>query len=211
MPYIEHLKKDKNLAKLVVAHGRLDLASNKNVFLSLCGSIISQQLSTKVAAIIYKRFLDLFKGKEPRPKDVISLKVGQLRQIGLSNSKVNYINNVAEFAMEAGLESNKMNRMTEVDIIAYLTQIKGVGRWTAEMIMMFSLGKQDVFALDDLGIQQAMQKLYKIKSDDKKLVKEKMVAQSKKWIPYRTYACMYLWRWIDGEKKKVVSKKKKTV
>ena len=83
------------------------------------------------------------------------------------------------------------------DLIALLTQIKGVGRWTVEMLLMFALGREDVFAVDDLGIQQAMIKLYKIDVSDKKAVREKMQQLSVKWSPYRTYACLYLWKWKD--------------
>ena len=88
--------------------------------------------------------------------------------------------------------------MSNEDIIDLLTQIKGVGRWTVEMILMFTLGREDVFAIDDLGIQQAITKLYKLDGTDKKLMKEKMLSISSKWTPYRTYACRYLWGWKDA-------------
>ena len=88
--------------------------------------------------------------------------------------------------------------MSNEEVIKYLTQIKGVGQWTVEMILMFTLGREDVFALDDLGIQQAICKLYKIDASNKKVMKEKMLSISKKWSPYRTYACRYLWGWKDN-------------
>ena len=87
--------------------------------------------------------------------------------------------------------------MTDEEVIAHLTQIKGVGRWTTEMILMFALGREDVFAIDDLGIQQAMIKLYKLDNTDKKAFKEKMLRIAAKWSPYRTYACLHLWKWKD--------------
>ena len=96
------------------------------------------------------------------------------------------------------------------EAIEYLTRIKGVGRWTAEMILMFTLGREDVFPVDDLGIQQAITKLYKLDAADKKLMKEKMLLISSKWSPYRTYACMYLWGWKDNtpiSNKQIVKKK----
>ena len=99
--------------------------------------------------------------------------------------------------MEQHIEDHTLIPMSNEDIIALLTQIKGVGRWTVEMLLMFTLGREDVFAPDDLGIQQAMIKLYNIKVTDKKLLKEKMLKLSAKWKPYRTYACMHLWRWKD--------------
>ena len=88
--------------------------------------------------------------------------------------------------------------MENADIIDLLVQIKGVGRWTVEMLLMFSLGREDVFAVDDLGIQQAMCHIYKIDASDKKFMKEKMLKISAKWSPYRTYACLHLWRWKDN-------------
>jgi DNA-3-methyladenine glycosylase II len=87
--------------------------------------------------------------------------------------------------------------MEDEELIEFLTQIKGIGRWTVEMILMFTLGREDVFAVDDLGIQQAMTNIYKLDAIDKKIMKQKMIIISEKWRPYRTYACRYLWRWKD--------------
>ena len=88
--------------------------------------------------------------------------------------------------------------MQDEEIVELLTQIKGVGKWTVEMLLMFSLGREDVFAVDDLGIQQAMTKIYKLPVDDKKKLKESMLNISSKWSPYRTYACLHLWGWKDN-------------
>lgn len=162
-------------------------------------SITSQQLSTKVAEVIYNRFLGLFGAIEPTPQQVLELKHEQLRAIGLSNSKVTYVQNVARFAIEHGLDIKILNKMDNEELITYLTEIKGVGRWTAEMIMMFALGREDVFAVDDLGIQMAIKNLYELKINETKKLKKKMLVISASWSPYRTYACMYLWRWKDGK------------
>lgn len=197
MHYIPHLTSDKKLAAIISKQEPLKLRKRKNVSLRLCSSIMSQQLSTKVADVIYKRFLDLFDGEEPTPEQILSVKPEKLRSIGLSNAKVTYVQNVARFAVEEGLDHKHLHRKTDEEIILHLTKIKGVGRWTAEMILMFTLGREDVFAVDDLGIQQAMQKLYKLNTADKKLLKQRMLRISKKWSPYRTYACMHLWRWKD--------------
>ncbi len=88
-------------------------------------------------------------------------------------------------------------KMSNDEILALLTQIKGVGKWTVEMILMFTLGREDVFAMDDLGLKQSVIKLYNIKETDKKLLREKIEKISSKWSPYRTYACKYLWGWKD--------------
>jgi len=172
------------------------LSKRRDVYLHLCSSIMSQQLSTKVADTIHKRFLNLYPGK-PSPRDIIDTSFERLRSIGLSGAKVNYIQNVARFAIEQGLDYKTLCKMENEQVIEYLTQIKGVGRWTVEMLMMFTLGREDVFAVDDLGIQHAMIKLYRLEKADKKKLKEKMLKISSKWSPYRSYACLHLWRYKD--------------
>ncbi len=199
MHYIPHLSSDKKLAAVIIAQQSLKLKKRKNVTVRLCASIMSQQLSTKVADVIYKRFLNLFDGEEPNPEQILSIKPEKLRSIGLSNAKVMYVQNVARFALEEGLDHKHLGKKSNEEVILHLTKIKGVGRWTAEMILMFTLGREDVFAVDDLGIQQAMQKLYQLKAADKKLLKKRMLSISEKWSPYRTYACMHLWRWKDAK------------
>jgi DNA-3-methyladenine glycosylase II len=96
------------------------------------------------------------------------------------------------------MDHRKLHKMDNEEVIEYLTQIKGVGRWTVEMLLMFALSREDIFALDDLGIQNAMIGLYKLDRTDKKQFREEMLRIAKKWSPYRTYACMYLWRWKDN-------------
>lgn len=158
---------------------------------------MSQQLSTKVAKVIYRRFLTLYKGKEPTPQQVLNTPFDLLRSIGLSNAKVSYVKNVAEFCIENKISDKKLLSMSNQEIIEKLVAIKGVGQWTVEMLLMFTLGREDVFAVDDLGIQQAMVKLYNLDTSNKKQLKEKMQKIAFKWSPYRTYACMHLWRWKD--------------
>ena len=202
MSYIEHLSKDKKLAKILAngpSNGPFKLKKEKQVYLQLCGSIMSQQLSTKVAAVIWKRFLDLYEGGKPTPEQIVKTPYETLRGIGLSNAKVMYVQNVAQFAIEHGMEWDQLQKMSNDEVIAHLTQIKGVGRWTTEMLLMFALGREDVFAIDDLGIQTAMIKLYKLDNSDKKSFREKMLRISTKWAPFRTYACLHLWEYKDGK------------
>ena len=196
MSYQRHLKKDKGLAALVKGEA-YTLQKRKNTAIRLIASIVSQQLSTKVAAIIFKRFLDIYKGKEPSMQAIIDTPFDILRGIGLSNSKVNYVQNVAQFFLSQKITDKQLFAMEPEAVIELLTQIKGVGRWTVEMLLMFSLGHEDVFAVDDLGIQQAMIKLYKIKYSTKKELQTKMLKRSLSWAPYRTYACLHLWNWKD--------------
>ncbi len=196
----EYLSKDKKLHNIMMQQESFELERRKNVYLHLCASIISQQLSTKVAQIIYKRFLDLFDTSTPRPEAILELPFEQLRSIGLSNSKTHYVRNVCEFFIAEKLTDAKLHKMSSDEVLDKLIQIKGVGRWTVEMLLMFTLGYEDVFAVDDLGIQQAMTKLYKLDPTDKKKMKADMLRISAKWTPYRTYACRYLWGWKDTPK-----------
>ena len=210
MEHILHLSKDKKLKKILELQQPFVLQPRKKVYLHLCSSIISQQLSTKVAKVIFQRFLDLFGKKEPTAKEILEVPIEKFRSIGLSNAKANYVHNVCKFFIEDNITDARLNKMNNEEVIELLTQIKGVGRWTVEMILMFTLGREDVFAVDDLGIQQAISKLYKLDATDKKSMKEKMLQISAKWTPYRTYACRYLWGWKDEKPidKKQLSKKK---
>jgi len=197
MEYIAHLSKDQQLKRLIEQHGALHLRKQKNLYLYLCYSIMSQQLSTKVATVIRKRFTDLY-GGDPSPAQIVETAFEKLRAIGLSNAKVNYIQNVARFEIEKGMNHQKLSAMSNEEVIEYLTQIKGVGRWTTEMLLMFALRREDVFALDDLGLQQAVIKLYDLKHRKKKIMLNRISKISEQWSPYRTYASMYLWKWKDN-------------
>jgi DNA-3-methyladenine glycosylase II len=201
MHYIPHLSKDPKLKMLIEKYKPFELKKHKNVCLQACMSIISQQLSTKVADVFYSRFLNLFDGKEPTPEQILKVPPQTLRSIGLSNAKVSYVHNVARFAIEDGMNHKKLALMSDEEVITHLTSIKGVGRWTAEMLLMFTLGREDICPVDDLGAAQALVKLYNLKTKDKKKLKEKMLKIASAWSPYRTYAYLYLWRWRDDASK----------
>jgi DNA-3-methyladenine glycosylase II len=198
MEYISHLSKDKKFKKLIDVNKPYKLKKRKNIHNYLCASIMSQQLSTKVADVIHKRFLNLFDTVNPTAEQILATPFDTLRAIGLSNAKTNYVHNVARFAIERGIDHKHLNKLSNEEVIEYLTQIKGVGRWTTEMLLMFALGREDVFAIDDLGIQNAMIKLYNLERTDKKKLRENLLRISTKWSPYRTYACIHLWRWKDN-------------
>lgn len=197
MEYVTHLQKDKKLAK-IIGTDLHQLNLHPNIPVRIMSSIISQQLSTKVARVIFQRFLDLYKGKEPKPKQVLDTPAETLRSIGLSNAKVSYVHNVAAFCIEHKITDKKLLAMSNEEIIELLVQIKGIGKWSVEMLLMFTLGREDVFAVDDLGIQQAMTHLYKLDPENKKEMKEKMLKISATWSPYRTYACLHLWKCKDA-------------
>ena len=196
--YTAHLSKDKKLKRLIDKQEPFKLKKKKNIYIYLCASIMSQQLSTKVASVIHQRFLNLYGGIEPKAEQIIETPLETLRSIGLSNAKSAYIQNVARFTIEYGLDLKKLNKLNNEEVIEYLTKIKGVGRWTAEMLLMFALGREDIFAIDDWGIQNAIIKLYKLDRTDKKKFKENLLRISEKWSPFRTYACLHLWHWKDN-------------
>jgi DNA-3-methyladenine glycosylase II len=197
MSYKKHLKKDSQLATILKGDSHV-LALQKNIPIRLMGSIISQQLSTKVAAIIYNRFLALYPGKKPTLLKVLATPAETLRAIGISYAKINYIYAVARFCTVHKITDKKLQQLTDTEIIDLLVQIKGVGKWTVEMLLMFSLARENVFAVDDLGIQQAMTKLYDLDPANKKQLKINMLTIAEAWSPYKTYACLHLWGWKDA-------------
>ncbi|MBK9109658.1 MAG: DNA-3-methyladenine glycosylase 2 family protein [Saprospiraceae bacterium] len=162
----------------------------------LVSSIISQQLSVKVAKVIFTRFLELFGGKFPRNLEIINTPIDRLRSIGLSAQKSQYIKNIAEFFEIHKLHKKDWKSLPDEEIAKLLIQIKGVGVWTTEMVLMFGLCREDVFSSGDYGIQMAMKKLYKLKQEGKEL-QHKMLRIAEKWRPHRSLACMYLWTWKD--------------
>ena len=195
----KHLTKDPHLKKVIEADAeKMALEPpRKDIYLALVRSILGQQLSTKAAATIYQRFLALFPENYPTPELVVKSSIDTLKSAGLSKQKATYIQNVADFAINPGLEFDQLNTKTDEEIIQHLTKIKGVGRWTVEMLLMFAFQRPDVFAVDDLGIQQAIKKLYNL-TEEKKELKNKMIEIAEVWKPYRTIACRYLWRWKDN-------------
>ncbi len=192
------LKRDKILFAVLKHQDEFVLTTKRNVYLSLVSSIISQQLSTKVAAVIYGRFLQLYGKKTPTLNMILATDLELLRSIGLSNAKAGYVKNVCNFFIEKKITDSKLAKMEDEAIIELLTQIKGVGRWTVEMILMFTLAREDVFAADDLAIQQSMAKVYDLDRINKKQFLAEIKLISENWKPYRTYACRYLWGWKDG-------------
>jgi DNA-3-methyladenine glycosylase II len=164
----------------------------------LIRSIVSQQLSTSAAATIYGRFINSFHNETPIAKQIQNRDVEDLRQYGLSYQKAGYIKNVVQHFQDNNLFDTDWDQWTDEDIIAELTKIKGVGKWTVEMILMFSLFREDVLPLDDLIIRNHMVSLYKVTSEKKQLVAD-LNAVAASWRPYRTYACRYLWAAKDSK------------
>lgn len=195
---LKHLAGDPQLKKIIDSI-TLDTTKNKDeVYGALVRSIVSQQLSVKAASTIYGRFLDLFENRIPHPEQVISLEIETMRSAGLSYQKAGYIKNVATFFIENEVRNKDWSKESDEEVINILTQIKGVGTWTVEMILMFTLDRPDVFPVGDLGIQNAMIELYDLKLEKKEL-KTRIVEIAESWRPHRTLACRYLWEWKDNE------------
>ena len=195
----KHLSKDKKLAPLIKTIDFPVSKINENLYASLIEAIINQQLSVAAARTIHTRFLALFKNKFPQHKLLLSTDNEVLRSAGISNQKAGYLKNIAQFGLDHSLNYHTLKELDDEALIAYLTQIKGVGRWTVEMILMFNLNRLDILPLDDLGIQNAIKNLYNIDATRREL-KASMQEQAAKWSPFRSVACKYLWRWKDTGK-----------
>ena len=194
---ITHLSKDKALKKVIKQVGIIKTSKNQDLFIALLSAIVSQQLSVKAADTIWGRFEGLFKDGIPTAKAILKLSDDKLRSVGLSYQKAGYIKNIATFSIEQTLDYKLLKKKTDDELVEYLVQIKGVGRWTVEMLLMFNLNREDVFPKDDLGIQNGMKKLYNLTSEKKALLKE-MEEIAEAWRPHRTLACRYIWRYKDS-------------
>lgn len=168
---------------------------SKFLFEDLVESIINQQLSGKATATIFKRFKALFNNKDlfPTAEQILRKKDATIRKAGISFSKIKYIKGVAKAFKNGEIDVNKLIKMTDDEIVKELTKLKGVGKWTAEMILIFTLKKPDVFSIGDGGLRRAIKNLYKIEKEIEIL---KLVES---WKPYRSKAAWYLWRSLENK------------
>jgi len=158
-------------------------------FRRLCREIISQQLSSKVADKFLERFILLFPRKQITPKRLLNFSDQKLRGIGISWAKVKYLKDLANKIEKKEISLHNLRDFNDQKIIEELTKVKGIGNWTAEMFLMFSLGREDVFSCGDLGLRKAIEKIYKVTN----LTETKLKTISIRWSPYRTWACRILW------------------
>lgn len=185
----DHLRDDPDLGPVVEEHGEVRLEPADDFFQRMVRSIVSQQVSTAAATSIRERLYDTV---EIEPEAILQAEESILRDAGLSRQKVEYVRNVAEAFDQHGYTREYFDGMSNEEVVSELTQIKGIGVWTAKMQLMFSLGRPDVFPVEDLGIRNGMNVLY---SDD--LSRDEMATRSADWSPYRSYASLYLWRIVD--------------
>ena len=187
---------DPNLKRLFNTFDIPELDIKKNYFWSLCRSIIYQQISGKAAKTISDRFIALFPSeKNFNPKEVLDIDIDNLYTVGLSKQKASYIKNIAVAYCRNFINENNFSLMTDTEIIKQLTNIKGIGRWTAEMFLIFTLRRSDVFPVTDLGVQKGFQVFYSL---DELPSIDLMNEKAEKWRPYRTIVTLYLWYAVDG-------------
>ena len=187
---------DQRMGKLIEKFGPPNFNLMNNYYESLVRSIVYQQLSGKAASIIYERFLDLFVFDiYPKPKDVLEVSIETLRSSGLSYQKVNYIRDLSEKWQDGTMNLTDIDSMTDEEISSELIKVKGIGQWTADMFLMFTLGRPDVFPFGDLGIQKGVMILTNM---NRLPTQKEMERKTKKWQPYRTVAAWYLWKLVDG-------------
>jgi 3-methyladenine DNA glycosylase/8-oxoguanine DNA glycosylase len=194
---VAHLKKvDPVLGKVIERVGDYKgwPTGNGTHFDAVCRSIVFQQLSGKAAGTIHGRFVGLYGGRPPKPDELASTPDDQLRAVGLSRQKSAYLKDLGARVASGEVPIETLHELTDSEVIAALTQVKGIGRWTAQMFMMFRLGRPDVLPDLDLGVQKAIQKAYRLR---KLPTPEKVLKIGAKWAPYRTVASWYLWRSID--------------
>lgn len=197
---IEHLSAADPILGAVIATGRdIHPRPHEDLYLALLRAIVSQQISTKAAAAIWKRFQALFPPEGyPEPREVLALSEDELRAAGLSRQKAGYLKAIAEYNERGLLDYEHLTSLSEDAFTQHLTAIKGVGRWTAQMLQMFALDQPDVFAEGDLGVQNAMRKHYGLEETGRALQK-RMIIIAEPWRPYRSLACKYLWQSLDND------------
>jgi len=187
---ISFLRKDPVLFDIIEMVGEFKLKKKSQHFAVLVESIISQQLATSAADAIFKRFKGLYP-KFPTAAEVLGTRKSKLRTVGLSGMKVEYLKDLAKHVETGRLDMKKISKMSDEDVIANLTQVKGIGRWTAEMFLIFSLGRMDVFPVGDLGLRRGVQIAFSLKEMPKPKETEKF---GDRWRPYRSVATWYLWK-----------------
>lgn len=167
---------------------------NTNVYGALLHSVVAQQLSVKAAATIHARLLGLFPDNNAQPELLARMPLARLRDAGLSKQKAGYLKAIAKVARDGGLAYDRLSKQSDAELVEYLTGIHGVGQWTVEMLLMFTFNRKDVFPVGDIGIQNAMRRLYGLNQEGRPF-KQKITLIVEQWQPYRTIVCKYLWRW----------------
>ena len=186
-------KKDSVLKKIIVKYNKGFLTTRNNPFFSLCRTIVGQQISTKAADSIWAKFEKKCKRKI-KPKTILKISSRNLKGAGLSRQKISYLKNIAKAFVNKSFDVKKLKKMNDIDAINYITKLKGLGVWSAEMFLMFNLNRPNIFPVKDIGLLRAISKNYKTSYPPSKKFLEKI---SKTHAGYRTIFTWYMWRSID--------------
>ena len=198
---LEHLRSaDDTLAAVIDERGPLDLAARvrgrpQDAYGALLRAIVGQQLSVKAARTIYERFVGLFGGRTPTPEELLEVDADTLRSAGLSRAKANYVRSLAEHVISGELELDRLDELSDEEVTAELVAVKGLGRWTADMFLIFHLGRPDVLPVGDLGVRRAVERLYGFEALPSAAELE---ALGERWRPWRSLASLYLWESLDN-------------
>ena len=194
---LDLLKRDKKMDAMISKFGSPEFDIKKDYFQSLLRFIVYQQLSGKSAKAIFDRFIDLIpKNSLISPKEVLKLSKDDMRMAGLSFQKIDYLRTLSNYFEKNSFQKKDVKKMTDQEICKELTQIKGIGQWTVDMFLMFTLNRPDVMPYGDLGIQKGYKKIFNMSNLPSK---KEMENGSKIWKPYRTLACWYLWKIVDDD------------
>jgi DNA-3-methyladenine glycosylase II len=199
----QHLSEvDPALRSVIARAGPATLTPHTDYYGALVNSIIGQQLSVKAAASIKQRLRDLFDGKLPAPEQILKTSVEELRAIGFSNTKANYIRDLAQHIIDGRVAFDHFPSLSNAEIITELTDVKGIGEWTAHMFLMFCMGRLDVLPVGDLGIRNGIRELYKFPElPTPTQIRE--IADKHNWTPYESAASWYVWRSLDADFKTI--------
>lgn len=192
---LTHLSQDPIMDRLIQQYPKpADIAANRDPFVELVESIISQQLSVKVAAIITERLYALLPNRALTPQHILDVDQEAIRACGISYAKIRYIRSTSDAALSGLVDFKNLYKKSDSEVVSELVQIIGVGQWTAEMLLIFCLGREDVFSVGDLGIRTAISKLYGIDREDR----ISMIKLATQWSPYSSLACRYLWASLNN-------------
>lgn len=196
---LQTLCKDSILKSLIQQYGNLSFADNfmkssGNLFVDLVHIILRQQLSNKAANSIYKRLFDYLNGNIT-PNGILSTLDSTFKELGISSNKVIYLKSLATHIQNNTLQLERLHDLNDTEVLNILTKVKGIGKWSGECFLMFSLKRTDIFPLVDLGIQKAIQNLY---ANGAKLSEKEILQIAENWRPFRSYACLYLWKSLEN-------------
>ena len=192
---VKYLSRDNDLKTLIDHFGVITLKRRRNYFKSLLRSIIYQQLSSKAAGTIENRFLELYNASRyPSPEEVLKTPAEVIQNVGISRMKTEYIRGLAKVIVDRDIRLDKLTELSNDEVGTVLKQVRGIGQWTVDMFLIFSLNRPDVFPLNDLGIQKGLMLFL---GRAKYLDRESMLSYSEKWKPYRTLVSLYLWKIVD--------------